>query len=174
MACLGAFLFAWVVGYAICRAVLGAAWRDVPLPLRLGVWLGGRRGVQRDDHVLGHRPGPDISRRGGRRHRRGDAWLLSCPIDPATGRTGAASRTRSVEGACGPLAGCRSLRGGSGHLAGPRSRHWSNRSRRWLGCVFDLEPTSAVLLPVSRGVDAGVRPRPGILRTRSTPTSCPA
>ena len=42
MACLGAFLFSWVVGYAICRAVLGAAWRDVPLPLRWGLgWAAG-------------------------------------------------------------------------------------------------------------------------------------
>jgi hypothetical protein len=42
MACLGAFVVSWVVGYAICRAVLGTVWRDVPLTLRWGLgWAAG-------------------------------------------------------------------------------------------------------------------------------------
>ncbi len=42
MGCLGAFVLSGVVGYAICRAVLGAVWRDAPLTLRLGLgWAAG-------------------------------------------------------------------------------------------------------------------------------------
>ena len=42
MGCIAAFVFSWVVGYAICRAVLGAIWRVAPLTLRLGLgWAAG-------------------------------------------------------------------------------------------------------------------------------------
>ncbi len=42
MATLAAFVLSWVVGYAICRAVLGAAWKHTPLTLRWGLaWAAG-------------------------------------------------------------------------------------------------------------------------------------
>ncbi len=42
MACAAAFVLSWVIGYGICRAVLGEAWRDAPRLLRLGLgWAAG-------------------------------------------------------------------------------------------------------------------------------------
>ena len=42
MACCGAFVLSWVIGYAICRAALGASWKNTPVTLRLGLgWAAG-------------------------------------------------------------------------------------------------------------------------------------
>ena len=37
MACLGMFGLSWLVGYSICRAILGSVWRSMPMTLRLGL-----------------------------------------------------------------------------------------------------------------------------------------
>jgi len=42
MACLGVLGLSWVIGYGLCRAVLGPVWRDSPPALRLGLaWTAG-------------------------------------------------------------------------------------------------------------------------------------
>jgi hypothetical protein len=42
MACAGAFLVSWIVGYALCRALMGGRWPRAPVLLRLGLsWPAG-------------------------------------------------------------------------------------------------------------------------------------
>ena len=102
-----------------------------------GPRLGGRGGIQRNDHVLGHRPGAPASRRGGRRLRRGHAWPLSAAIDAATRRAQRRSPNPNAgRDACRPLDRGSRLHGGPGPLAGPWSRHRSGRPRPAAGMRF--------------------------------------
>ena len=120
MACLGAFVVSWIMGYAICRAVLRARWPDVPLCSACGLgWAVGAAfsgmttfwAIVLAPAIAGHWwPVPARS------------CLASASLDlagePAIQRS---PRSGTAIGACGQVARRRGLRGGAGPLAGPRA-----------------------------------------------------
>ena len=94
MACLGAFVFSWIVGYAICRAILRRSVAGVPrYCVRLGLGWAAGAAFSGMTTFWAIALAPGTSARGSRWPMPRDlAWPLSGSIAPAIAvRSGAAS-----------------------------------------------------------------------------------